>query len=206
MPSETSAKEDAVKQHYSAQSGRHLRASEFVSAGKRILQEEAVAAVLYDDGVAKRCHTSFKITQSPLRCGGCKFARYASRDDQRLAWQLGHREECAALQACSPNVPPATVRLVARLCWRRDRCGFCSLHVTPASRSNLACCSCRLKAQAPACTDVNDVDSLEHHWGDLPDSKKQLYAQMAALTRCAFCFSNYAPFILIASSSTQALT
>ena len=48
-------------------------------------------------------------------------------------------------------------------------------------------CSCRFKAQEPARTHDNDVDSLEHHWGDLPDSKKQLYAQMAAVTRCAFC-------------------
>ena len=128
MPSDRIAAVGLVKQHDSAQSGRHLRASDHLSAGKRILQEEAVAAVLYDEQVANRCHMSFKILQSPLRCGGCKFARYASKDDQRLAWQLGHREECAALQACSPHTPPATVRLVARLCWRRDRCGVVARH------------------------------------------------------------------------------
>ena len=142
MPSDTRAAEGPVKQHDSAQRGRHLRASDHVSAGKRILQEEAVAAVLYDDQVANRCHMSFKIIQSPLRCGGCKFARYASRDNQRLAWQQGHREECPALQACNPNKPPPTVRLVARLCWRRDR------YVARATRN--ACnlykpwCSCKI--------------------------------------------------------------
>lgn len=152
-----------AEQHETADRGRHLRASDHVPAGKRVLQEEAVSAVLYDEHVAHRCHMTFSLVQSPLRCGGCKHARYASRENQRLAWSLGHRQECAALQACLPNMPPPTVRLVARLYWRMDR----------------------LKAETPARLQVqhSEIDGLEHHWDDLPDSKKQLYAQMAALTR-----------------------
>ena len=34
----------------------------------------------------------------------------------------GHREECAALQACAPRSPPPTVRLAARVLWKRKRC------------------------------------------------------------------------------------
>lgn len=143
MPSDRSAAGGLALQHDSAQRGRHLRASEHVSVGQPILQEEAVAAVLYDDQVARRCHMSFKIIQSPLRCGACKFARYASRDDQRLAWQRGHREECAALQACNPNTPPPTVRLVARLCWLRNRCNF-------ALAARNACISQQLSLALPA--------------------------------------------------------
>lgn len=30
---------------------------------------------------------------------------------------------------------------------------------------------------------VDEVTSLQHHWEELPDSKKELFAQMAALTR-----------------------
>lgn len=108
--------------HDTLPKGRHLCASDHVSAGGRILQEEAAAAILYDDCAASRCHMSFRVVQSLLRCGGCKFARYASKDSQRLAWQLHHREECVALQACNPNMPPPTVRLVAQLFWSRGRC------------------------------------------------------------------------------------
>lgn len=111
-----------VQQHETAEKGRHLRASDHIPAGKRILQQEAVAAVLYDEHVAYRCHVTFKIVEAPLRCGGCKHARYASRHNQRRAWSLGHRQECAALQACHPNMPPPTVRLVALLYWRLHRC------------------------------------------------------------------------------------
>lgn len=122
MRSHRRAAEGPVQQHDTFLKGRHLCAGDHVSAGHRILQEEAAAAVLYDDCVASRCHMSFREVQSLMRCGGCKFARYASRDSQRLAWQLHHREECVALQACNPKVPPPSVRLVAQLFWRRGRC------------------------------------------------------------------------------------
>lgn len=122
MPSHRCVAEGPVQQHDTVLKGRHLCASDHVSAGVRILQEEAAAAVLYDDCAASRCHMSFRDVQSLLRCGGCKLARYASKDSQRLAWQLHHREECVALQASNPNMPPPTVRLVAQLFWRRARC------------------------------------------------------------------------------------
>ena len=194
-----------MKQHDNAQSGRHLRASGYVSAGKRILHEEAAAAVLYDDGVAKRCHTSFKIVQSPLRCGGCKFARYASRDDQRLAWQLGHREECAALQACSPNIPPATVRLVARLFWRRDRCGLlATLNFCISQQQSLLF----LQAQSPSTS-----THRRQRRGQLGTSLGRPARQQEAVVRSNGCFDQVCfllfklcPIHTDCLSSTQALT
>ena len=113
--------EGPVQQQEAAERGRHLRAVDQIPAGKRVLREETSAAVLYDDQVSHRCHLTFESVQSPLRCGGCKHARYASKANQRIAWSTGHRQECAALQACHPEVPPPTVRLIARLFWRRER-------------------------------------------------------------------------------------
>ena len=101
------------------QRGRYLVASLQIQPGSRVLCESAASAVLYDSEVPRRCHLSFELAQTPLRCAGCKHARYASKENQRSAWSSGHREECAALAACRPHVPPPTVRLIAKLFWRQ---------------------------------------------------------------------------------------
>lgn len=101
--------------------GRHLVASNLITPGVSILSQPAVAWVLYDDQVGTRCHWSLQLASNPLRCGACKHARYASKHNQREAWAAGHKEECAALAACFPKVPPPTVRLVARLFWLARR-------------------------------------------------------------------------------------
>ena len=129
--------EGPIQQQEAAGHGRHLRANTQLPAGKRVLREESMVAILYDDQVSHRCHLTFESVPSPLRCGRCKHARYASKENQRLAWSTGHRQECAALQACHPQVPPPTVRLVARLFWRQERCKVFQMHrVTPAFCSN----------------------------------------------------------------------
>lgn len=110
-----------VQEHQTVQRGRHLLATAHIPPGGRVLHEKAADAVLYDCEVAHRCHFTFQPSQTPLRCGVCKHARYASKQNQRKAWSSGHREECAALAACHPHVPPPIVRLVARLFWRQRR-------------------------------------------------------------------------------------
>ena len=46
-------------------------------------------------------------------------SRYASREEQASAWKQGHKEECKALQRLIPRVPGPTVRLMARVLWKR---------------------------------------------------------------------------------------
>ena len=61
--------------------------------------------------------------QPLLRCARSKLARYCSREHQAEAWRKGgYQSECKALVAGSPRVPPPTVRLAARVLWRRLRC------------------------------------------------------------------------------------
>ena len=109
----------SIQEQQDQQRGRHLVTSLQIQPGSRVLCESAASAVLYDSEVPRRCHLSFEIAQTPLRCGGCKHARYANKQNQRSAWSSGHREECAALAACRPHVPPPTVRLLAKLFWRQ---------------------------------------------------------------------------------------
>ncbi len=109
----------STQEQQDQQRGRHLVASLQIHPGSRVLCESAASAVLYESEVPRRCHLSFELSQTPLRCGGCKHARYANQQNQRSAWSSGHREECAALAACRPHVPPPTVRLIAKLLWRQ---------------------------------------------------------------------------------------
>ncbi len=44
-----------------------------------------------------------------------------SKEHQRAAWVGGYKVECEALVRCAPRVPPPTVRLAARILWRRER-------------------------------------------------------------------------------------
>ena len=67
------------------------------------------------------CKPSQAERGSCCRCTGCRFARYSSREAQKAAWGCGHKEECAALKACAPRTPPATIRLAARVLWKHHR-------------------------------------------------------------------------------------
>lgn len=90
------------------------------------MEQQPYAAVLYDDQVPLRCDWCFQApqpgvsstTQQLLRCTRSRFAHYCSKEHQKAAWRAYYRHECAALVACAPNVPPATVRLAARVLWR----------------------------------------------------------------------------------------
>lgn len=116
----------AFEEAHSAQFGRHLIANKLLSPGTTVLQQQPYASVLYDAHVPLRCDWCFQMPQSGstlMRCTRSKFAHYCCKDHQKAAWKAYYKQECAALVACAPNVPPATVRLAARVLWRRDRCG-----------------------------------------------------------------------------------
>lgn len=118
---------------HSQQLGRHLVAAQHVDTAQVVLQQRPYAAVLYDDQVPLRCDWCFATaaqrpggttttTTTLSRCAASKFAHYCSRQHQKAAWRAYYKQECAALLACAPHVPPPTVRLAARVLWRRARC------------------------------------------------------------------------------------
>ena len=122
MPHGDRQADASVQEHHDPQRGRHLLATAGFAAGTRVVIDQAFAATLYDSEISHHCHLTFEACSSPLRCGACKHARYANKENQRKAWSTGHREECAALAKCHPRVPPPTVRLVAKMFWLQLRC------------------------------------------------------------------------------------
>jgi SET and MYND domain-containing protein len=114
----------AFQETHTAEFGRHLVSSKELKPEEVVLEQQPYAAVLYDDQVQLRCDWCFQAAQQGstlLRCARSKFAHYCSREHQKAAWRAYYKKECAALVACAPHVPPATVRLAARVLWRRDR-------------------------------------------------------------------------------------
>eukprot|EP00877_Chromochloris_zofingiensis_P003146 jgi/Chrzof1/12832/Cz07g08320.t1 len=145
--------------------GRHLVADQSFAASATVLKQQPYAAVLYDDHVQFRCDYCYAVCENPQRCSRSKLARYCSREHQRAAWKAGYQQECAALVACAPKVPPPSVRLAARVLWRK-------------AREDVATGVQDVKG----CT-FPEIQMLLHHWEHLDDDRKAVYAQMAALTR-----------------------
>lgn len=116
----------AFQESQSEQLGRHLVAARSLDPGQTVLEQHPYAVVLYDEQAPLRCDWCLQPASQPgstlLRCTRSRFAHYCCRDHQKAAWKAYYRQECAALVACAPRVPPATVRLAARVLWRRDRC------------------------------------------------------------------------------------
>lgn len=114
---------DGLRVGYTPAKGRHLVCTKAFAAGSVVLRQQPYAAVLYDDAVPARCDYCFAVCEAspPLRCGRSKFARYCCREHQRLAWREWFRQECDALVATAPRVPPPTVRLAARVLQRHAR-------------------------------------------------------------------------------------
>mmetsp|Transcript_37672 Transcript_37672/g.106431 ORF Transcript_37672/g.106431 Transcript_37672/m.106431 type:complete len:504 (+) Transcript_37672:48-1559(+) len=138
---------------------RKLVAARSFAAGQVVLDEEPYCSVLLDHQVRTHCHHTFRCCEKLLRCSRCGFARYGSRESQAAAWATEARQECTALAACSPRVPPPTIRLVARLLWRSS-----------GERSKGA------HQQADA------IAGLLDHWEELAAERMLTYAQMAHLT------------------------
>ncbi len=149
----------------------------------------------------KKSYQYFRVV---LTLCSCSNVRYSSKAAQRAAWR-SHKQECAALARVAPRVPPATVRLAARVLWRAERWA----HHLVASPSIAA----HVKMWCPVCWQPDDmisfdseaqggqlpaeeaargrlgggtfaeVQQLEHHWDELSDERKTTFAQMAMLTR-----------------------
>jgi SET and MYND domain-containing protein len=152
--------------------GRHLVASRPYKRGELVLAQAPYRAVLDEQHTATHCDHTFvpaSSGQQLLRCSRSKLARYVSRAAQKAAWRDGYKEECEALVRCAPRVPPPTVRLAARCLWRMQR-----------DRDNPAQAAGGWESYEALC-------SLQHHWDELPSSRKQLYAQMAVLVRQFMC-------------------
>eukprot|EP00884_Botryococcus_braunii_P005537 jgi/Botrbrau1/14985/Bobra.0018s0085.1 len=145
--------------------GRCMIAADNWTVGETIISVAPYAAVLYGEQADIRCHHSFQIPNTRLRCGGCKFAKYKDKTAQKAAWAV-HKAECRALQGCAPRIPPATIRLAAHVFWRRAR------EEKAASTSE------------PGPWDTySAVEGLRDHWHKLTDERKATFAQMGFLVR-----------------------
>ena len=166
--------------------GRCLVATTRLRAGEEVLATQPYAACLNDDQRATRCDHTFASAEDVgvalLRCSRSKVARYSSREAQAAAWRAGYREECAALAACAPRVPPPTPRLAARALWRRRR-----------ERDPDADDVYRDAVPLGLGEGFDAVDALEHHWDRLPDARKAAFAQMAQLVRAFMAGADPAP-------------
>uniref|UniRef100_A0A7S0KUA5 SET domain-containing protein n=1 Tax=Micromonas pusilla TaxID=38833 RepID=A0A7S0KUA5_MICPS len=171
-----------------ADGGRRLFVRAPIKAGDEILSLNPYAAVLNDASRTSRCdHTFAKPSDnggSLLRCARSKVARYVSRDAQVAAWKRGYKEECASLVNCAPRVPPATVRLAARILWRRAREAAAA---AAGSNDNAADDDEMIEDGVAAAAAVglgrgyDAVDALGDHWERLSDSRKASLAHAATL-------------------------
>ena len=158
--------------------GRHLVATSAIREGEVVLTAEAFCAVLDDRAIPTRCEHTFALGSASggsaalLRCSKSRVARYASRAAQAEAWRAGYREECAALVACAPRVPPPTIRLAARALWRRARERRGDDRDPYADAADLG-----LGLGYAA------VEALQHHWDAYSDARKARFAEMAILVR-----------------------
>ena len=168
--------EGRAEVRFSASRGRHLVATQHLRAGDVVLVAEPYAAVLNDAAQHLRCDHTFATAAdagvgSLLRCARSKVARYASREAQAAAWREGYKEECAALVACAPGVPPPTVRLAARVLWRRrrERARPETAYVPTASAGN-----------AGFGEGYDSVRALVHHWDAVAEEDKARFARAGA--------------------------
>ena len=180
--------------------GRHLVATQRLRAGDIVLVAEPYAAVLDDAARHLRCDHTFATAAdagvgSLLRCARSKVARYASREAQAAAWREGYKEECAALVACAPGVPPPTVRLAARVLWRRrrERARPETAYVPTASAGN-----------AVYEEGYDSVRALVHHWDAVAEEDKARFAHAGAAA-AAFLDARLAGTNLSARSAESGL-
>jgi len=136
--------------------GRCLVAAERIRPGQEVIREDPLAAVLSADQINVRCDETFEKSETLLRCSRSKVAKYSSKEAQLLAWKRGFKRECQALVNLG-LVPTPTIRLLARIYWRRS-------------------------IEGPSwkwCIFENLVD----HWTEMTDKKKVDLAEVAVLVR-----------------------
>ncbi|PNW88146.1 hypothetical protein CHLRE_01g016450v5 [Chlamydomonas reinhardtii] len=197
-------KRDGFAVRYSPGKGRHLVAARAFAAGEVVLQQEPYAAVLSDEMTPGVCDHCFRHCARPLRCGRSRLARYCCRAHQAAAWGPGgYRAECEALVRCAPRVPPPTVRLAARVLWRRARDlehkkqqqqqqQFGTAPVATASQPTAPAPAPAAPAPAPPTahahhdpphdSDHEGLWALCSHWESLDARRRGMYAQLAVVT------------------------
>jgi hypothetical protein len=145
----------------SSDKGRHAVSKQTLPIGRSILKADPYAMVLYPDQFAIRCCHCMKASPALLRCQTSKILRFCSKDCQKEAWhQSSYRQEMKALVAFSPQVPPATCHLAAKIMWKR------------------------LSEKKNTFWESYDaVECLESHWDRLDDERKERFAMMAACAR-----------------------
>ena len=168
--------EGRAEVRFSASRGRHLVATQHLRAGDVVLVAEPYAAVLNDAAQHLRCDHTFATAAdagvgSLFRCARSKVARYASREAQVAAWREGYMEECAALVACAPRVPPPTVRLAARVLWRRRR---------ERARPETAYVPAASAGSVGLGEGYDSVRALVHHWDAVAEEDKARFAHAGA--------------------------
>lgn len=97
---------------------------------------------------------------------------YGSASAQKRDWKRGHKRECTALIACAPDheVPPASVRLAARILWSLP-----PLSLTATTGDG---------GQASDSDTVVALRNLVCHWDMFAPQRKVALAQTAVVTRC----------------------
>ncbi|XP_066967278.1 histone-lysine N-methyltransferase SMYD3-like isoform X3 [Macrobrachium rosenbergii] len=90
-----------------------------VCKGDLILSSEPFAHIINNHHLSEYCDYCFVSQEKKLikPCKGCRVPWYCSEDCARLGWDI-HQYECHRLQRLANNVPPAFVRLLARIMFR----------------------------------------------------------------------------------------
>lgn len=171
----------------SAHGGRRLFVRAPIKAGDEILSLNPYAAVLNDANLTTRCDHTFGTSEgSLLRCARSKVARYGSREAQAAAWKRGYKEECASLVKCAPRVPPPTVRLAARILWRRAREGRSRDGGSTDDDDEMLEDGVKAATALGLGDGFDALDALDASWDALPDARKAQLAHAATLTSAFF--------------------
>ncbi|PRW45589.1 histone-lysine N-methyltransferase SMYD3 [Chlorella sorokiniana] len=151
--------------------GRGVVARRAFKPGDLVLEDRAYAHAVVASELGSVCDCCLAPCSGPLRCSACKLVCYKTKEHQARAWRAGHREECAALRACAPRVPPTAVRLALR----------CALQHWRAQQAQQAQQRQQQQQQEAALAWYDALLQLQHHWEALSEGSKLQFAQMGAL-------------------------
>lgn len=140
--------------------GRFLVAAKDFEVGDVVASQWPYAAVLFNDNVSHFCSRCFQPGSDLRRCARSKFARYCSKTCQLEDWKDGYRYECELLTECAPRIPPASIRLAARVVWKRMR----EMEILSSDENEWS----GFKA----------VESLIDHWDELSSERMKTFAEM----------------------------
>lgn len=116
------------------------------------------------------------------RCSACKLVCYKSKEHQARAWRAGHREECAALRACAPRVPPTAVRLALRCALRHWRAQQAQQQQAQSQQGQQDVQPNQRQGDSNnTLARYDELLQLQHHWDALLEGSKLQFAQMGAL-------------------------